>query len=144
MLYIFETKLLITLKNRKTMKKLMILAIATVFSFALYSNESVHAGNTPSKACTESCSHCQSVSPAPAETPAPATTESSVSADPSSQNRYGYKTCHMCHGSGVCNTCNGKGWFYNPYGTGKVACPNCTNGKCSTCGGSGKVYGILR
>jgi len=52
-----------------------------------------------------------------------------------------YKTCHICQGDGVCPTCNGKGWYYNSYGTGKVACPNCSNGKCWKCNGTGKVLG---
>ena len=58
--------------------------------------------------------------------------------------RYGYIDCHLCHGSGTCSTCNGKGWYYNPYGTGTVTCPNCCSGhvgKCGKCCGTGKVYG---
>ena len=58
--------------------------------------------------------------------------------------RYGYIDCHLCHGSGTCSTCNGKGWNYSPYGTGKVECPNCcysNKGKCGKCCGTGKVYG---
>ena len=58
--------------------------------------------------------------------------------------RYGYIDCHLCHGSGTCQTCNGKGWYYSPYGTGTVTCPNCCSGhvgKCGKCCGTGKVYG---
>lgn len=58
--------------------------------------------------------------------------------------RYGYIDCHLCHGSGTCSTCNGKGWYYSPYGTGTVECPNCcysNKGKCGKCCGTGKVYG---
>jgi hypothetical protein len=52
-----------------------------------------------------------------------------------------YKDCHICHGSGVCSTCNGKGWYSNPYGTGTVTCTLCNKGKCRTCNGTGKVQG---
>lgn len=52
-----------------------------------------------------------------------------------------YKTCHICHGSGVCSTCNGKGWYNNPYGTGTVTCTLCNKGKCRNCNGTGKVLG---
>ena len=64
--------------------------------------------------------------------------------------RYGWKTCHICHGSGVCTTCNGKGYFYGGFGIGEpIPCPNCLiqngvrTGKCRTCSGKGKVYGLL-
>lgn len=49
------------------------------------------------------------------------------------------ETCHMCQGSGKCNSCNGKHWFYSPFGDDKLTCPNCTDGKCSKCHGTGKV-----
>ena len=48
------------------------------------------------------------------------------------------KSCHLCYGTGICQTCNGKGWYYNPFGTGTVSCPNCDrahNGICSSCHG---------
>lgn len=57
---------------------------------------------------------------------------------------YGEKDCPLCKGSGTCQTCNGKGWYYSSYGTGTVTCPNCCSGhvgKCSKCCGTGKVYG---
>lgn len=57
---------------------------------------------------------------------------------------FGEKDCHLCHGSGTCQTCNGKGWYYNQFGTGKVTCPNCCpshTGKCGKCCGTGKTYG---
>ena len=57
---------------------------------------------------------------------------------------YGEIDCHLCKGSGTCQTCNGKGWYNNPYGTGTVECPNCcysNKGKCGKCCGTGKVYG---
>jgi len=44
-------------------------------------------------------------------------------------------------GSGKCNTCNGKGYYYNEFDLSKkVLCPNCPNrsGKCSSCRGTGK------
>lgn len=49
------------------------------------------------------------------------------------------KMCPLCHGSGKCNTCNGKHW-YDGIGGSKITCPNCKpNGACSKCGGSGQV-----
>lgn len=63
--------------------------------------------------------------------------------------RYGNKDCHLCHGNGVCSTCNGKGYNYNEFGMqGTHECPNClrvngrASGKCSQCQGSGHVYGL--
>ena len=56
--------------------------------------------------------------------------------------RYVDKTCHGCHNSGKCNTCNGKGWIERLGVKGTMDCPNCTNGRCSICGGSGKVRGL--
>lgn len=51
--------------------------------------------------------------------------------------------CHLCGGSGKCSTCNGKGWYESPFGTGPIACPNCyggnQSGKCSKCNGTGKT-----
>lgn len=57
-------------------------------------------------------------------------------------SRYTDKTCHSCHGSGICNTCNGKGWYERLGVKGTMNCPNCSNGKCSICGGTGKVRGL--
>jgi len=51
------------------------------------------------------------------------------------------KMCRLCAGSGKCNTCNGKGYYYNEFDLSKkVLCPNCPNrsGKCSSCRGTGK------
>lgn len=63
--------------------------------------------------------------------------------------RYGNKDCRLCHGNGVCSTCNGKGYDYNEFGVqGTHECPNClrvnghASGKCSQCQGSGHVYGL--
>lgn len=60
------------------------------------------------------------------------------------QSRYGYKTCHLCHGSGKCSTCNGTGHTNSYYIGEERLCPNCKNniGKCSVCHGTGKVYGL--
>lgn len=59
-------------------------------------------------------------------------------------NQGGYKDCHVCHGSGRCQTCNGTGYVTNFGNTSE--CPNCQieyghrNGKCSVCHGKGKVF----
>lgn len=62
------------------------------------------------------------------------------------KQRYGYKNCHICKGSGICQTCKGHKVVEN---YGKLSeCPNCElenmkrTGKCSRCHGSGQVYGI--
>lgn len=51
------------------------------------------------------------------------------------------KDCTICHGSGKCNTCNGKG-YYTGLGinSGTHLCPNCPNhsGRCQWCNGTGK------
>lgn len=63
-------------------------------------------------------------------------------------NRYGYKDCHICHGSGTCQTCNGDGYQNYDFGSGDIPCANCLiengrrSGKCSVCQGTGKVYGL--
>ncbi|MBR2025508.1 MAG: hypothetical protein IKA07_00055 [Alistipes sp.] len=57
------------------------------------------------------------------------------------QDNYGYKDCHICYGSGTCQTCNGDGLFHSAGST--LRCPNCQHGKtgkCGICGGTGKVY----
>ena len=51
------------------------------------------------------------------------------------------KDCTICHGSGKCNTCNGKGYYTNlGLGSGTHPCPNCPNhsGRCQWCNGTGK------
>lgn len=64
------------------------------------------------------------------------------------ESRYGNKDCHICRGTGVCQTCNGDGWQNNPFGLPDDPCANCLRengrrtGKCSTCQGSGQVYGV--
>ncbi|MBR6169268.1 MAG: hypothetical protein IKQ51_00995 [Bacteroidaceae bacterium] len=64
---------------------------------------------------------------------------------------YGYKDCPSCMGSGVCKTCNGKGYNYNSYGAqGSHECPNCfkQNGRscgiCGRCQGKRKIFGLKR
>lgn len=51
-----------------------------------------------------------------------------------------YEDCPHCHGTGVCSSCNGKGWYDSPFTTGVIKCPNCyhQDGKCRFCGGDGK------
>lgn len=62
------------------------------------------------------------------------------------QERYGNKECHICHGSGCCPTCNGKGYVSNTFTSGMSECPNCylenmrRTGKCGSCQGKGSVY----
>lgn len=50
--------------------------------------------------------------------------------------------CTHCRGTGDCKTCEGKGFYYNPYDwSKKLLCPNCEsnhNGKCAFCHGSGR------
>lgn len=49
--------------------------------------------------------------------------------------------CRACNGTGICGTCKGDGWYMQSYGTGKLACPNCSasNGRiCSVCDGTGE------
>lgn len=56
----------------------------------------------------------------------------------------GYKDCHICRGSGTCQTCNGSRYVTN-YGN-TSECPNCwlenmrRTGKCSSCQGKGKIF----
>lgn len=70
------------------------------------------------------------------------TNSSSSSSVNQNTSRYTDKTCHGCHGSGKCNTCNGKGWYERLGIKGTMNCPNCSNGRCSICGGTGKVRGL--
>ena len=62
----------------------------------------------------------------------------------SSHNHHS-KDCHICHGSGVCQTCGGDGYQSSGFGLGDIPCANCMRvngnrtGKCSVCRGTGKV-----
>ncbi len=48
-------------------------------------------------------------------------------------------TCKYCHGTGRCNSCNGKGYKFNPYSGEDDRCPSCFgNGRCFNCHGSGR------
>lgn len=64
---------------------------------------------------------------------------------PSSNNSISLKKkgriCKACYGRGICGTCKGFGWIRQSYGTGKLACPNCSaaNGRiCDVCNGTGE------
>lgn len=50
------------------------------------------------------------------------------------------KRCHLCAGTGICTTCNGRGQIINSYTGQYQDCPNCSNpiGKCHSCGGTGR------
>ena len=51
------------------------------------------------------------------------------------------KRCHLCAGTGICTTCNGRGLTINPYTGEYQDCPNChapKEGKCHSCGGTGR------
>lgn len=50
--------------------------------------------------------------------------------------------CHICHGTGECPSCGGKGVLNSTFGNGITKC-HCINGKCTTCGGSGKRVKIV-
>ena len=62
---------------------------------------------------------------------------------------YGKKDCHLCRGTGICQTCGGDGIYDRGLGLGNGECPNCLlenmhrTGKCSRCQGTGKVYGKI-
>ena len=47
--------------------------------------------------------------------------------------------CDICHGTGTCDFCNGKGYNYNPYvPSDTILCTSCGgNGRCSFCDGKG-------
>lgn len=45
--------------------------------------------------------------------------------------------CRACHGSKKCGTCDGKGYWKNPYTGDWLQCNSCVNGVCSVCDGTG-------
>ena len=52
-------------------------------------------------------------------------------------------SCSRCYGLGTCRTCEGRGYYFNPYDLSKrVLCPNCKNhdGRCTSCNGTGKKF----
>lgn len=77
----------------------------------------------------------------------PSTTTSNSGSNNSYFDKYGDKQCHICHGRGICPTCNGHGVYTSGSGF-SAECPNCLieggrrTGKCSRCQGRGTVYGI--
>lgn len=75
--------------------------------------------------------------PTPVPTPTPTPTPT-PKPNPSRESHQVTKTCMSCGGSGRCNTCNGRHWYYGYTGN-KLTCPNCPpNGACQSCGGRGK------
>ncbi|MBO7239696.1 MAG: hypothetical protein J6V23_04355 [Bacteroidaceae bacterium] len=72
--------------------------------------------------------------------------DSSIGSKSYYNNRYNNKDCHICKGSGICQTCNGDGIQHNSFGLNDSKCANCLirngvhTGKCSICGGTGKIY----
>lgn len=75
--------------------------------------------------------------PTPVPTPTPTPTPT-PKPNPSREPHQVTKTCMSCGGSGRCNTCNGRHWYYGYTGN-KLTCPNCPpNGACQSCGGRGK------
>lgn len=74
-------------------------------------------------------------------------TNSDKTTDPKTDYSEKFKTryssgqqCTFCLGTGKCQSCNGKGYYYNPLDLSKtVSCPNCDNnhnGVCSHCHGT--------
>ena len=65
------------------------------------------------------------------------------------KEHYGQKRCNFCNGTGVCSSCDGKGYFYSNFSNEKIICPNCYRkedlplGICGHCFGSGEVFGSL-
>lgn len=64
------------------------------------------------------------------------------------KNRYGYKKCHDCGGSGDCSVCHAKKIYLT--GNGYAECYHCMldssnkrTGKCPRCLGKGQIYGIV-
>lgn len=69
-------------------------------------------------------------------------TGSSSNGNSNSGSSNTYKaSCPHCHGSGKCNTCNGRHRYLNPLTNKYITCPNCKpDGACSYCGGTGKKH----
>lgn len=64
----------------------------------------------------------------------------------SGHSNRGQQSCKICHGTGLCQTCNGSGWVTNPYTSKDSPCSTCNDkygtgpnrGKCWSCHGTGK------
>ena len=72
---------------------------------------------------------------------ATSTSSSSQSRSSSWSNlRSSSAACGVCHGTGRCITCNGKGYYVSlGIGSGKHLCPSCNQtGRCRSCNGTGK------
>jgi hypothetical protein len=68
---------------------------------------------------------------------------SSSSTHSSMSDRYGYKSCPVCHGSGQCQSCNKYGVATSPYSGTHYECGVCGGThRCRTCQGTGKIYGL--
>lgn len=71
------------------------------------------------------------------------TSSSTSSSSSSSMSRYGYKSCHICHGSGECQSCNRHGVATSGYTGNPYVCGVCGGThRCRFCQGTGKVYGL--
>lgn len=70
-------------------------------------------------------------------------TNSSSSSSPTPhESRHGDMECPLCHDTGKCSTCNGKGWFeINTTGCNVAECGICHGtGKCQGCFGKGTIH----
>lgn len=77
----------------------------------------------------------------------PTTSTNSSSSRSNTNDRYGYRDCPGCFGTGTCQTCGGDGLSDSRYtgGYNNIECPNCCSsrpGKCGRCCGSKQVYGL--
>jgi hypothetical protein len=83
--------------------------------------------------------------PNPTSIPFPSPTlTSNPTSTPSSEPQHGSnikeETCPICHGTGTCETCLGRGWRNNPYSGQSQVCPTCNGNKiCWKCNGTGKI-----
>lgn len=88
-----------------------------------------------------------SSTPTPTPTPNYSTPSSSSSSSSSSGSNHATRvtkteTCSHCWGSGTCQQCVGKGWYYESFTSNVIECSTCDhnhNGKCRWCHGTGTV-----